>query len=266
MFTKHINHTLGISPITEPFLSAKWNAPAHIKTLISTRNGGVSQAPFHSLNLGTHVGDDAQHVAINRAIVQAQVNVPIAYLNQVHGINVVQASEALQQTLNADASINADGTAACAVMTADCLPILFCDQAGTIVAAAHAGWRGLAYGIIEQTLASMNVPPAHILAYLGPAIGPDAFEVGEDVKTAFENRLPQTQQAFKPLPQAGKYLADIYTLARLTLQHAGVPAQHISGGEHCTVLERNTFFSYRRNTQTGRMISAIWIDRSINNE
>lgn len=240
------------------FLHADWPAPPHVKTLISTRNGGVSQAPYDSLNIGAHVGDLPGRVAQNRAIIRAALPVAPAYLHQTHGNIVVRAADALGNTPQADASVDGGGQAACAVMTADCLPVLFCDLAGTVVAAAHAGWRGLAGGILQNTVRAMNVPPSGIMAYLGPAIGPDAFEVGEDVKETFLPSLPHAGQAFTPIG-GGKYLADIYLLARLVLEGAGVTQTY--GGTHCTVLERETFFSYRRDGQTGRMASMIWLEK-----
>ncbi|ULJ61720.1 peptidoglycan editing factor PgeF [Wielerella bovis] len=247
-------------PITDSFFAADWNAPRHVKTLISTRNGGVSEGVYRSLNLGAHVGDNPDHVAQNRAIVQTQVSVPLAYLNQIHSADVVQASDSVHTPQNADASWDNTGTVACAVMTADCLPVLFCDRAGTVVAAAHAGWRGLANGVLQNTVAAIGVEPIEIMAYFAPAIGAEAFEVGQDVFDAFVTDLPQAESAFQAIG-GGKYLADIYFLARLILQREGV--SQIFGGEHCTVLERDTFFSYRRDGQTGRMVSVIWLDKGI---
>lgn len=255
---KSLNHMILLPELSAgSFLTANWPAPCHIKTLMSTRNGGVSMPPFASLNVGAHVGDNLTHVAQNRAIVQAQVPVPLAYLNQTHGVDVVEAAFSIDTPLNADASWDNSGTVACAVMTADCLPVLFCDCAGTVVAAAHAGWRGLANGILQNTIAAMKVEPIEIMAYLAPAIGAEAFEVGQDVWDAFCVPLPEADVAFQSIG-AGKYLADIYTLARLILQREGVT--QIFGGEYCTVLQRDTFFSYRRDGQTGRMVSAIWLE------
>ena len=243
------------------FFDADWPAPANVHTLISTRQGGVSQGVFASLNVGAHVGDDAAAVANNRALVQQQAAKPLAYLNQTHSTAVVAATAALaamrQGTpLAADASVDGSGEAACAVMTADCLPVLFCDRAGSVVAAAHAGWRGLAAGILQNTVAAMGVAPIEIMAYLGPAISVDAFEVGQEVWDAFCLPMPRAEAAFVDVG-AGKYLADIYALARLALQDVGV--NQIYGGEHCTMLARDTFFSYRRDGQTGRMVSAVWL-------
>ena len=234
---KTITDTLNLAPQGKNFLTTDWPAPANVKTLITTRNGGVSKGVYRSLNVGSHVGDNLEAVLRNREIVQEQVGLPVAYLNQIHSSIVVSAAEALGNTPDADASVDTTGTVACASMTADCLPVLFCDKAGTVVAAAHAGWRGLAGGVLQNTIAAMNVEPLEIMAYLAPAIGPDAFE---DIG-------------------GGKYLADIYALARMILHREGV--NMIYGGTHCTVLERDTFFSYRRDGQTGRMVSLIWLEK-----
>lgn len=249
-------HQLPIHSLTEPFFAADWPAPARVKTLVSTRHGGVSAGVYASLNVGTHVGDDAEHVASNRALVQDAVPVPLAYLNQTHSVDVVDATAALAQLRDADASVDATGTVACAVMTADCLPVLLCDEAATVVGAAHAGWRGLVGGVIEATISRMNAS-GRLLAYLGPAIGPDAFEVGAEVRAAFVAHSARSASAFTDIGD-GKYLADIYALARQRLQDAGVTA--VYGGEYCTVLQREDFFSYRRDGQTGRMVSAIWLE------
>lgn len=255
---QNLMQVLGIEEISGSFFSANWSAPPNIHTLMTTRNGGISEGVFASLNVGNHVGDDPEKVAHNRALVQAQVPVPLAYLNQVHSTDVVRAIDSIQSPLNADASIDHTGMVACAVMTADCLPVLFCDRAGTVVGAAHAGWRGLANGVLQNTIKEMGVPPEEIMAWLGAAIGAEAFEVGEDVLVAFTNTFPEAKQYFTDIGQ-GKYLADIYALARLVLKHEGVT--QVFGGEHCTVLERENFFSYRRDGQTGRMVAAIWLEK-----
>lgn len=254
---KTLHRALGLPENPHCFMQADWPAPPNVHTLITTRQGGVSKGVFASLNLGAHVGDQAQDVAKNRRRVQQAVPLPLAYLEQTHSSRVVAAADSVAAPLNADAAFDRSGRAACAVMTADCLPVLFCDRAGSVVAAAHAGWRGLAGGILQNTVSAMQVPPLEIMAWLGPAIGPDAFEVGRDVWEAF--CLPwgrAAEAAFSDIGN-GKYLADIYALARLVLQREGVG--QIYGGEHCTVLERDTFFSYRRDGQTGRMLSAVWL-------
>lgn len=255
---KTLSQHLGLDLQATGFLTADWPAPANVKTLITTRQGGVSEGVFHSLNVGAHVGDNPEHVARNREIVQAQIGVPVAYLNQIHSSKVVNTADALANLTDADASVDTTGQAACASMTADCLPVLFCDKAGTVVSAAHAGWRGLAGGVLENTVREMAVDPLEIMAYLGPAIGPEAFEVGQDVFDAFTAQMPGAERAFEAIGD-GKYLADIYALARMVLQREGVSM--IFGGHHCTVLERDTFFSYRRDGQTGRMVSVVWLEK-----
>ncbi|MDP9785860.1 peptidoglycan editing factor PgeF [Pseudomonas fluorescens] len=238
------------------WLIPDWPAPARVKACVTTRAGGVSLAPFDSLNLGDHVGDDPAAVAENRRRLTDRFAITPAWLQQVHGIAVVEADPT--QVATADASWTETPGIACAAMTADCLPVLFCNRAGTRVAAAHAGWRGLANGVLEATLDSLAVPADEILAWLGPAIGPQAFEVGPEVREAFIAQLPQTSQAFAASPNAGKFLADIYQLARLRLAARGVTA--VYGGGLCTVTDPR-FFSYRRNPRTGRFASLVWIER-----
>lgn len=237
-----------------PILPA-WSAPGNVRALMTTRTGGVSRAPWASLNLGDHVNDDPAHVAVNRARVRQRLPEEPGWLRQVHSARVVDAGAAPQQ--EADACFTRTPGRVCAVLTADCLPVLFCDRAGSVVAAAHAGWRGLAGGVLEATVAAMAVPPGDILAWMGAAIGPAAFEVGDDVRAAFFAQHPETATAFVPQGAPGKWLADIYALARIRLAHAGVTAVH--GGGRCTFTESETFFSYRRDGVTGRMASAIWL-------
>ncbi|SFO59210.1 conserved hypothetical protein [Pseudomonas sp. NFACC24-1] len=238
------------------WLTPDWPAPARVKACVTTREGGVSLAPFDSLNLGDHVGDDPRAVAENRRRLTDQFVITPAWLQQVHGIAVVEADPT--QVATADASWTATPGIACTAMTADCLPVLFCNRAGTRVAAAHAGWRGLANGVLEATLDSLAVPANEVLAWLGPAIGPQAFEVGPEVREAFIAQLPEAVKAFAASPNAGKFLADIYQLARLRLAARGVTA--VYGGGLCTVNDPR-FFSYRRNPRTGRFASLIWIER-----
>ncbi|MCG9105850.1 peptidoglycan editing factor PgeF [Laribacter hongkongensis] len=238
-------------------LTAGWPAPARVRTLITTRDGGVSLAPYASLNLGQHVGDDPAAVAENRARLRACLPAEPFWLNQVHGIGVQEAcADAPDVPPDADAGFTRQPGVVCAVMTADCLPVLLTDRSGCVVAAAHAGWRGLCNGIIEATIARMAVPANDILAWLGPAIGPDAFEVGPEVRTAFMAHDPTAASAFAAIPDA-KYLADIYLLARQRLNACGVTEVH--GGDACTVTERERYFSYRRDGRTGRMASLIWL-------
>lgn len=236
-----------------------WPAPTHVKSLITTRAGGVSEGPYASLNLSYAVGDDAARVSENRQIIQRQVPVPLVYMNQVHGTDAAVVADWIGEVApEADAAVDRSGRAACTVMTADCLPVLLCDRAGTVVAAAHGGWRGLAAGVLEQTVAAMRVAPENIMAYFGPAIGPNAFEVGQDVVDAFSMQHPAMQVAFRRTAN-GAYMADIYLLARMILERAGV--RMIYGGDRCTFSEKDEFFSYRRDGRaTGRMVSAIWLE------
>ncbi|CAN1604604.1 peptidoglycan editing factor PgeF [Pseudomonas mediterranea] len=238
------------------WLIPDWPAPARVKACVTTRAGGVSVAPFDSLNLGDHVDDDPGAVAENRRLLTDRFDVRPAWLQQVHGIAVVEADPTRVAT--ADASWTATPGIACTAMTADCLPVLFCNRAGTRVAAAHAGWRGLANGVLEATLDSLATPADEILAWLGPAIGPQAFEVGPEVREAFIAHLPQAVQAFVPSHNAGKFMADIYALARLRLAARGVLA--VYGGGLCTVTDPR-FFSYRRSPRTGRFASLVWIEQ-----
>ena len=238
------------------FLIPDWPAPAGIRACVTTRAGGVSLAPFDSLNLGDHVDDDPLAVAANRQRLTHIFDVQPAWLSQVHGVVVAPASPG--RVVEADASWTSTPGIACTVMTADCLPALFCNRAGTRVAAAHAGWRGLAAGVLEATATSLNVEPQEILVWLGPAIGPTAFEVGGEVREVFVQDLPQSAAAFVPSINPGRFMADIYELARLRLARYGITA--VYGGGYCTVTDPR-FFSYRRSPRTGRFASLVWIER-----
>ena len=236
-----------------------WPAPAQVKAVQTTRLGGVSVAPYDSLNLGSHVGDNPLAVARNRQSLNVLLPSEPVWLEQVHGTLVANADHAscLPQ---ADACIAWHRAAVCVVMTADCLPVLLCDTQGTVVGAAHAGWKGLAAGVIEATVQAMGGAPQNLLAWLGPAISQQAFEVGEEVRAAFVGYDPQAESAFTPSPLMGedeKWLADLYALARLRLNALGIT--QIYGGEHCTYREREKFFSYRRDGATGRMGTFIWL-------
>jgi hypothetical protein len=224
---------------------------------MTTRTGGVSQQPWSSLNLGDHVGDDQAHVAANRARLREQLPAEPGWLRQVHSARVVELGR--EANPEADAAFTRQAGQVCAVLTADCLPVLFCDRAGSVVAAAHAGWRGLAGGVLEATVAAMRVPPGEILAWMGAAIGPQAFEVGSEVREIFVGQHAEADKAFlqHPASAPGKWLADIYQLARIRLERAGVQA--IYGGGRCTFTEADCFYSYRRDGVTGRMASLIWL-------
>ncbi len=233
-----------------------WPAPAKVRALSTTRAGGVSAGPYASLNLGDHVGDDPAAVAENRARVRNRLPAEPLWLKQVHLADVADADSA-SGVPEADASVARQPGKACAVLTADCLPLLLCDRAGAVVAAAHAGWRGLAEGVIEAAVEAMKVSPGEVLAWLGPAIGPAAFEVGGEVRDAFLAFDPAAAAAFVAR-ENGKWLADIFHLARLRLGKIGVTA--VYGGGVCTYSDAERFYSYRRDGATGRMASLIWIE------
>ena len=237
-----------------------WPAPSRVKALFTTRAGGVSTGGYANLNLGAHVGDTPEDVTENRNRLRALLPSAPVWLNQVHGANVVQADETAlysQGASEADASVTTRANVPCAVLVADCLPVLFCSVDGSCVGVAHAGWRGLNRGVLEATVAALNVSPANIIAWMGPAIGSDAFEVGSDVFGALTIASSEDASAFQPIAgKRGKYLADIYELARRRLRRAGVHA--IFGGKFCTVSDAARFFSYRRDGKTGRMAALIW--------
>lgn len=245
--------------------------PAGIRALATTRRGGVSGGPYGDgaggggLNLGMHVGDDAADVHANRALLSARLPGPPAWISQVHGIDVVDAASVGpgQPVRVADASIATQAGVVCAVMTADCLPVLFADLDGKVVGAAHAGWRGLADGVLASTVAAMRVAGAgEITAWLGPAIGKTRFEVGADVMERFMADAVEPSRvraAFSVYPgRPGKYLADMNALARLLLAQDGVI--DMAGGNYCTASDEERFYSYRRDGVTGRLASLIWLE------
>jgi YfiH family protein len=270
-----------------------WPAPANVRAVMTTRAGGVSQAPYDSFNPASHVGDDPNAVAENRRLLRESLPAEPLWLNQVHGTRVFEvflpplqrgaggdftgvdggdvAKSPLtllckggEVTPEADASLTRQPGQVCAVLTADCLPVLFCDAAGTVVATAHAGWRGLASGVLEETVRAMNVDPGRILVWLGAAIGPNSFEVGPEVRETFVAQHPMAGIAFRPalpgtLDEAPrKWLADIYMLARIRLAAIGV--ERVYGGDDCTFKDTRRYFSYRREGRTGRMASLIWFE------
>lgn len=233
-----------------------WPVPANVRALVTTRRGGVSVGPYASMNLANHVGDDPATVAENRALLRRELPAEPCWLEQVHGVDVV-AGESVRGVPRADAAVARTPSVVLAVMTADCLPLLLADRAGSVVGIAHAGWRGLVGGVIESTIAAMQVAPGEIIAWLGPAIGPASFEVGGEVRDAALAAQPAAAQAFVTCAP-GKWLADIYQLARLRIERAGVG--RVSGGTCCTVRDADRFFSYRRERETGRMASLIWLE------
>lgn len=246
--------------MVERYLPVDWPAPARVRALVTTRNGGYSTGDYHSFNLASRCGDDEAAVAANRRLLATdnQWSAAPCWIHQVHGIDVVKASAGLAGEPEADAIYTWEADVPCLVLTADCLPVLFCHRHGDIVAAAHAGWRGLAAGVLEQTLAAMNCAGEDLLVWLGPAISQAHFEVGPEVREAFLAPDPGAACAF--LPSRGeRWMADLYTLARRRLQQAGVTRIH--GGNYCTFRQDDLFFSYRRDGKaSGRLATAIWID------
>jgi polyphenol oxidase len=279
--------------VNPDWLIPQWSAPPHVKAVFTSRgiaqtgfasksgkNGhsGASQPPFDAFNLGDHVGDDLNHVMANRHMLQVLLGVKPVYLRQVHGTEVVTLSPKTLNGTVADACITSEKKLACTIMVADCLPVLFTDLEGNFVSAAHAGWRGLADGVLRQNISSINtlagVNSAYaaikIIAWLGPCIGPAAFEVGAEVKAAFAASLPLSETMFKPIgdPLSGKWLADLAGLARLQLKQLGLADDQIFGNdssaEWCTVNNPLRFFSHRRDAvklgSSGRMAGCIWIE------
>ena len=234
-----------------------WPALGTVKAVTTTRLGGISQGCFASFNLGFHTQDDAAAVRHNRQQLYQILGLTQepAWLQQVHGTTVVDAAEVAEPVM-ADASVCRQPGKACVVMTADCLPVLLCNRAGNRIAAVHAGWRGLAAGIIPATFEAMQCPAEELMVWLGPAIGPEAFEVGAEVRAQFLQLDAGNQECFKLSPK-GRWLADIYELARGQLRALGITA--IYGGSWCTVSEPERFYSYRRDGSSGRMASLIWL-------
>lgn len=235
-----------------------WPAPSTVGAFVTTRETGPSQGDFAGFNPAAHVGDNPDHVALCRRLLAKQIDDerPLLWLEQVHGARVQQCYAAVPP--RADAAVAASRDYACVVMSADCLPVFFSDYRGTRVAVAHAGWRGLAGGVLEATVAALGVPPEEQLAWLGPAISNAQFEVGPEVYHAFTCIHPETADAFDPSPyRLGHFMADLYRLARLRLERLGVA--YVSGGHFCTACE-SRFYSHRRDDgHTGRMASVIWL-------
>jgi len=239
------------------FIYPDWPAPANVKAVMTTRRGGVSQTPFDTMNLATHVDDAPEDVARNRALLKQNLELPNEplWLNQVHGTEIADHTSN-QSGDDADAVISQTPNEVCAIMTADCLPVLFCSAKGNIIAAAHAGWRGLQSGILEKCVSKMECNSNHVLVWLGAAIGPDVFEVGEEVRQAFLSVYKETESGFILKDESqGKWLADIYQLAKVHLGRAGVSNENIYGGGLCTYSDETRFYSYRREAHTGRMAS-----------
>ncbi|TAJ77758.1 MAG: peptidoglycan editing factor PgeF [Gallionellaceae bacterium] len=240
----------------EHCITPDWPAPKNVRALQTTRLGGASAAPYGSFNLGDHVGDVPQVVARNRQMLAALMPGEPVWLQQAHGTAVADADNA-GCLIRADASIARRRGSVCVVMTADCLPVLLCDEGGTVVAAAHAGWKGLAAGVIEAAVQAMDVEPHKLMAWFGPAISQRAFEVGEEVRATFIAQHAQATEAFLP-GAGGKWMADIYLLAHQRLHALGIT--RVYGGELCTYSDPANFFSYRRDGVTGRMGTFIWLE------
>jgi len=239
-----------------PLIVPDWPLPSNLRAVQTTRSGGVSAGPWHSLNLALHTGDDPEAVQRNRGLLSQALDLPRVPIwpTQVHGAVVVEAA-AMTGAVEADAVVARAPGQVCSVQTADCLPVLFASLDGQVVAAAHAGWRGLAGGVLEATLQTLGHPPEKVTAWLGPAIGPDAFEVGPEVRATFVADQADAAAAFRA-GTGDRWFADIYRLARLRLERAGL--REIHGGGRCTHAEPETFFSYRRDGTCGRMATLIW--------
>lgn len=238
-------------------IAADWHAPSNVRAVTTTRVGGYSKGVYTGFNLAQHVNDLPAAVDKNRQLLQQHLTLPVApqWLDQVHSHRVVKADTC--ENHQADASWTDQAGSVCVVLTADCLPVFFCDRAGTRVAIAHAGWKGLHAGVITQTVQALGVAVNDLLVWLGPAIGPNAFEVGDEVRAQFVTKHSANSNAFAR-KDAAHWNADIYHLARIELENLGV--NQIYGGDFCTYSDQARFYSYRRDGDTGRMASLIWID------
>jgi YfiH family protein len=250
------------------FISPDWVVPPRVRAAFTLRTGGVSAAPYDSLNLGARIGDSPEMVAENRRRVRDALRLPAepVWLEQVHGVEVLElpaGSTGLDDPPTADASVAREAGVVCAIRVADCMPVLFAALDGSVVGAAHAGWRGLVGGVLEATVARLGVPPSQVIAWMGPAIGPRHFEVGEDVRAAFvaaglrAGATEAVASAFTANTR-GRWQCDLYALARLRMEALGIAAVY-GGGGWCTFAEAERFFSYRRDGQCGRMAALVWI-------
>jgi YfiH family protein len=243
-----------VTSLIDQCIVPDWPVPNTVRALVTTRQGGASVGPYASLNLGTAVGDDPARVAENRSRLRQLLPAEPRWLRQVHGSRVVRA-ETVAEPVEADASVTVLPDVVCVVQMADCLPVLLASRDGGAVGAAHAGWRGLAAGVVERAVAALGRSPSELVAWLGPAIGPEAFEVGDDVRDVFLRHDPAAAGAFVAVRE-GKWLADLYALARMRLAACGVHDVH--GGGRCTFREAARFFSHRRDGVTGRMAALVW--------
>ncbi len=248
------------------FIVPNWPAPANVHALQTKRNGGYSLAPFSSLNFGSRVNDNPMHVAQNRQLLSQFLPSEPVWLNQVHGVEVADAANT-DCVPDADASFSTQKNVVCVTMTADCLPVLLCDKAGSVVVAVHAGWRGLCDGVLEASVYEVcrvaQIMPADLMAWLGPAIGPNAFEVGAEVRAQFVEKDKNAASAFRAVNKilGDKFLANIYQLATQRINNVGVTAIYGGGYDEdfCTFTDKEHFFSYRRDGDTGRMATLIWL-------
>jgi YfiH family protein len=241
--------------VSRHWIDPDWPAPKSVRAFTTTRRGGVSTGAWSGFNLGTHCGDDPTHVAQNRAMLNRTLPAPVHWLQQVHGTRVLTLPAGLSGEPEADAVVTFQPGQVCAVLTADCLPVFFCNRKGDRAGVAHAGWRGLANGVLQATVAALQEDPAELLAWLGPAIGPGAYEVGAELAGAFAEEFPEGFTR-----HGERYLLDLYTLARMKLAAAGL--NYVGGGGFCTFTESDRFFSYRRDGVTGRMASLVWLESS----
>ncbi len=237
-------------------LLPEWPAPERVRAFTTTRAGGVSERGWATLNLGNSTGDRPEHVMENRRRFEARLPAPAGWLRQVHGDRVLRRDDLTGEEPEADAVFTESAGLPCTVLTADCLPVLFCDRSATVVAAAHAGWRGLVAGILEATIGAMAVDPADLLAWIGPGIGVGAYEVGAEFRDRLQRRMPWLEGGFQDV--GGAVHADIETIARALLVRAGV--QEVHGGGFCTYTDPERFFSHRREPRGGRMATTIWLD------
>lgn len=247
-------------PMPPPeWITPDWPAPEGVRGLSTTRCGGFSQGSYSGFNLGMHVGDRPQHVMQNRRLLREVLQLPgePCWLEQRHGTRVIRLPATPAKALRADAAYTKAPGIVCAVQTADCLPVLFCDRQASCVAVAHAGWRGLLDGVLENTVQALGIPASQLLCWLGPAIGPAKFEIGEALRERFIGKIPGLAPAFAP-GRDGKCLADLYGIATSILAAQGVHT--VSGGTHCTYTQHEQFFSYRRDGTTGRMATLGWLD------
>ena len=241
--------------IPREWLVPDWPAPSNVRAFVTTRAGGVSEGEYASMNLGLSSGDAPERVQRNRAIARAALPSDPVYMRQLHGTGVAMLDSIAGGAVTADAAMCSAPGRVAAVLTADCMPLLLADRKGARVAAVHAGWRGMAAGVVENAVDALGVAPAEVIAWMGPTIGPDAFEVGPEVREAFVARDGAAAAAFRA-HKPGKYMADLYELARMRLASRGVTAAF--GGGFCTFHETARFFSYRRAAKSGRMGAFIW--------